>query len=159
MDKKNLIYPVLVCFVVVALSGCGTAQKKRQDEITGIKTKVETLESRVEGVEMKQAEADRIAAERSQMSEEFRAEPASTNFEVKQRFDKSKTNIKEVQSALKNAGYYEGKIDGIKGKGTKKAIKAFQKANGLNADGIVGNKTWEALGKYAGSGSSGDTVK
>jgi hypothetical protein len=161
MNKKNLIYPVLVCFAVVALSGCGTAQKKhQQEEITGIKTKVETLESRVEGVEMKQAELDRIAAERAQMSDEYRSEgTATSNFEVKQRFDKSKIRVRDIQAALKNAGYYTGKVDGIKGKGTRRAIKDFQKANDLKADGIVGSKTWEVLSKYADAGGSGDTVK
>lgn len=39
--------------------------------------------------------------------------------------------------------------DGIFGVITEEAVKAFQKANGLKADGIVGNKTWEALFKNA----------
>ena len=56
---------------------------------------------------------------------------------------------KDIQTALKNAGFYNGKIDGSKGRSTKKAIKEFQKANGLRADGVVGKKTWELLGKYA----------
>lgn len=33
--------------------------------------------------------------------------------------------------------------DGIFGKGTEEAVKAFQKANGLTADGIVGPRTWD----------------
>lgn len=35
--------------------------------------------------------------------------------------------------------------DGIFGSITEEAVKAFQKANKLKADGIVGNKTWEAI--------------
>ncbi len=160
MDKKNLIYTVLICFAVMALSGCGTAQKKYHEEISGIKTKVETLESRVEGVEMKQAESERMAAERAQMAEEFKSDGmTASNIDIKPRSDKSKARVKEIQAALKNAGYYNGKVDGIKGRATRRAIRAFQKANGLTADGVVGNKTWESLSKYAGSGSSGETVK
>ena len=35
--------------------------------------------------------------------------------------------------------------DGIFGKLTEEAVKAFQKANGLKPDGIVGEKTWAKL--------------
>jgi len=54
----------------------------------------------------------------------------------------------EIQTALKHAGFYTGNIDGKLGSKSKKAIEDFQKANGLKADGKVGPKTWEALGKY-----------
>ena len=47
--------------------------------------------------------------------------------------------------ALKNAGFYSGKIDGKIGPGSKKAIEAFQQSKGLKADGKVGPKTWAAL--------------
>ncbi len=55
---------------------------------------------------------------------------------------------KEIQGALKNAGYYMGIVDGKKGPQTKKAIEDFQKANNLPPDGKVGPKTWAALSKY-----------
>lgn len=55
---------------------------------------------------------------------------------------------KEIQTALKNAGFYAGTIDGKVGPRTKKAILDFQKANALKADGKVGPKTWAALEKY-----------
>jgi peptidoglycan hydrolase-like protein with peptidoglycan-binding domain len=60
----------------------------------------------------------------------------------------SKPTTQEIQSALKNTGYYTGNIDGKIGPMTKKAIEEFQKANSLKADGKVGSKTWEALSKY-----------
>ena len=55
--------------------------------------------------------------------------------------------VKELQTALSNRGYDLGSygIDGDFGKATEAAVKAFQKDNGLTADGIVGEKTWEAL--------------
>lgn len=66
--------------------------------------------------------------------------------------------VKQVQSKLKRWGYYDGAIDGIYGSGTAAAVKRFQKANGLAADGIVGKKTAEALGmdisSVAAAGSS-----
>ncbi len=59
-----------------------------------------------------------------------------------------KPTAKEIQTALKNAGYYNGSVDGKIGPMTKRAIEEFQKANGLGADGKVGPKTWSALGRY-----------
>ena len=54
----------------------------------------------------------------------------------------------DIQTALKHAGFYEGKIDGKIGPMSKKAITEFQKANNLPADGKVGPKTWAALSKH-----------
>ena len=51
----------------------------------------------------------------------------------------------DVQTALKNAGFYHGTVDGKIGQQTKKAIQAFQKSKNLTADGVVGKKTWEQL--------------
>jgi len=59
-----------------------------------------------------------------------------------------KDRKKQIQIALQKAGFYKGKIDGKIGPQTKEAIKAFQKANGLKADGIVGKRTIEKLNKY-----------
>lgn len=54
--------------------------------------------------------------------------------------------VKELQRRLKTWGYYSGAVDGIFGAGTRKAVIAFQKKNGLTADGIVGKATYKALG-------------
>ena len=54
--------------------------------------------------------------------------------------------VKEVQRRLKNWGYYKGAVDGIYGPATVEAVKAFQRKNGLTADGIVGKSTYAALG-------------
>ncbi len=56
------------------------------------------------------------------------------------------SEVKEVQRRLKNWGYYKGNVDGIFGAGTKSAVIAFQKKNGLTADGVVGKATYKALG-------------
>lgn len=61
---------------------------------------------------------------------------------------KSNDRIRQIQTALKNAGFYKGEIDGKTGPRTKAAIRAFQKAKKLNPDGVVGTKTWEELKRY-----------
>jgi N-acetylmuramoyl-L-alanine amidase len=54
--------------------------------------------------------------------------------------------VREVQRRLKLWGYYKGSIDGVFGAGTRSAVVAFQKKNGLTADGVVGKSTYKALG-------------
>ncbi len=54
--------------------------------------------------------------------------------------------VLDIQSALKSFGYYTGRVDGIYGTATKNAVIAFQRDNGLTADGIVGKATMNALG-------------
>ncbi|MBQ8074162.1 MAG: peptidoglycan-binding protein, partial [Clostridia bacterium] len=53
--------------------------------------------------------------------------------------------VRAVQKRLKALGYYTGSVDGDFGAGTEAAVKAFQKANGLTADGKVGEKTLAKL--------------
>lgn len=55
------------------------------------------------------------------------------------------TAVAQAQQLLKNKGYYQGRIDGDFGMGTRDAIAAFQRANGLTVDGKVGEKTWQKL--------------
>jgi peptidoglycan hydrolase-like protein with peptidoglycan-binding domain len=75
------------------------------------------------------------------------------------------TREQQIQQALKNAGLYNGNIDGKIGPASKKAIEAFQKQNGLKVDGKVGPKTWMALEHYlngqaqaAGASAAGATA-
>ena len=55
------------------------------------------------------------------------------------------TKVKELQEALKAKGFNPGPIDGVFGSGTVQAVIAFQKFQGLKADGVVGSETWKAL--------------
>ena len=52
---------------------------------------------------------------------------------------------KLAQERLNALGYNCGSADGKNGPKTQKGIKAFQKAKGLPANGIVDKKTWKAL--------------
>ena len=55
-------------------------------------------------------------------------------------------SVKSLQTALSNAGYDVGTIDGIYGSKTAAAVKAYQQAQGLSVDGIAGTQTLGALG-------------
>lgn len=50
--------------------------------------------------------------------------------------------VKQLQSALKDLGYDVGAVDGKFGAQTERAVKNFQKAQGIAADGVVGDVTW-----------------
>ena len=49
----------------------------------------------------------------------------------------SKELLREVQTALSVRGYYSGKLDGVYGSRTKKAISSFQGDNSLKQDGVA----------------------
>lgn len=53
--------------------------------------------------------------------------------------------VRYLQTKLKSLGYYTGSADGSYGSGTEAAVKAFQKANGLKADGKAGTDTINML--------------
>lgn len=54
-------------------------------------------------------------------------------------------DVRKIQERLKSLGLYGGPVDGEFGRITKAAVKAFQRARGLEADGIVGPLTRKAL--------------
>ncbi len=67
------------------------------------------------------------------------------------------SEVRKIQTKLKNWGYYTGSVDGIYGSRTESAVRAFQRKNGLTADGIAGPKTLAAMGLPTGSSSGGNS--
>lgn len=53
--------------------------------------------------------------------------------------------VEELQTKLNAIFFNCGTVDGVFGSRTKAAVMAFQKANGLAADGVAGNQTWAKL--------------
>ncbi len=90
----------------------------------------------------------------------------STQLEVTSVLSKSGSQgneVRQIQTVLKNWGYYSGTVDGIFGVKTKNAVVAFQKKNGLTADGVAGPATLKAMGISAGgsqdsTGTSGSDI-
>ncbi len=71
-----------------------------------------------------------------------------------QNYTSSPANVQQLQTQLKRMGFDPGTVDGVMGSRTKSAIKEFQKANGLTADGIVGPQTATVLSAMGGSNVS-----
>jgi peptidoglycan hydrolase-like protein with peptidoglycan-binding domain len=53
--------------------------------------------------------------------------------------------VRDLQEALTELGYHPGPVDGVFGTGTENAVKSFQHAVGISADGVVGPLTWRNI--------------
>jgi len=135
MARKIAVLASLVVFVI-GLTGCATARRQKELEIQGLKNQVSVLESQLQS---KDAEINSLKDALSKQQEK-------ETREVLTRVSNPKT--KQVQIALKNAGFYAASIDGKKGKLTREAIKAFQKANNLAVTGKTDRQTWSLLKGY-----------
>jgi N-acetylmuramoyl-L-alanine amidase len=67
--------------------------------------------------------------------------------------------VREIQTRLKNWGYYNGAADGVYGEGTVQAVIVFQKKHGVYADGRVGPQTARLLGVSLGSKAKAGTAE
>lgn len=65
------------------------------------------------------------------------------------RFGNVNNYVLVLQDALNALGYTGSGLDGIFGSGTRNAVVRFQRAQGLDPDGIVGCQTWERLTELA----------
>jgi hypothetical protein len=70
--------------------------------------------------------------------------PAETNRPILRMGDRG-AFVLDAQSQLRDLRYNLGKLDGIFGQRTKDAVLAFQDANGLQVDGVIGPQTWMAM--------------
>lgn len=126
----------LVIFLLLCLSGCATTRK-------GYDTQIGQLQSRINYLEAGLRENDT-----SIYNLESKLERIESSTLKSQDSDVADISTKQVQIALKNAGFYNGPIDGKIGPKTKESIKAFQKDNNLKPDGVVGKKTRLCLKQY-----------
>ncbi len=55
-------------------------------------------------------------------------------------------SVSKLQELMNGHGFDAGVVDGEFGPRTERAVKAYQTAQGLTADGVVGQKTYRALG-------------
>ncbi len=66
-------------------------------------------------------------------------------YEKQLKYESKGALVKTLQQRLTDLGYYTGNISGNFLGHTRNAVKAFQTQNGLKADGIVGEATWNAM--------------
>ena len=140
---KKAIFLVFILVIAVYLTGCGKKQ--------------EALEQMQEPMSMEALSAinnttnasvtvppTAVASGQQEMSMQGMPQEMSTPGPIVS----GVPTEQEIQTALQNAGFYNGAIDGKIGPKTKQAIEKFQRAQGLQADGKVGPKTWVVLSQY-----------
>lgn len=88
-----------------------------------------------------------------QIKDHFNTSENSGISEVLSKVGSRGNEVRQIQTKLKQLGYYKGSVDGIYGNSTKNAVIAFQKSCGLTADGIAGPKTLLYLGLDSGASS------
>lgn len=139
MFRKVTALAVLAALIMVT-SGCATMMRQKE-EANDLRVRVTEMEKQIQ---QKDAEIDSLKRSLAKTTEDkilaMRAANETMGTEL--------PSIRDIQTALKNAGYDPGTIDGKMGSATRKAVKAFQKDNGLYVDGKVGKKTWSALEPY-----------
>lgn len=72
------------------------------------------------------------------------------------RGDKGLAAIYRLQERLKDLGYYTIAVDGIYGSGTERAVRHFQRINGLGKTGVADNATQQLL--YSSSAKAADSA-
>ena len=125
------------------VAGCATSSGTHGKEAGPLKARVETLENQMASLSQR---LDESAANPQAPQVEETAGSSAQSRPIGSA--KTRPTVRQIQKALTSAGYYKGSVDGKEGPQTKKAIKAFQQAQGLKADGVVGSATTEALAEY-----------
>lgn len=128
------------------ISGCATTKKT-----SDLDERLFALEAKMNSIEQNQANAeDRLSGLEVVSSRQAEAarEAISISPDKKPANPCIKLTKKDIQLALKNAGYYNGPIDGKLGSGTIKSLKKFQKENRLKANGKINKETRNKLSAY-----------
>jgi murein L,D-transpeptidase YcbB/YkuD len=125
--------------VALTLTGCASL-----GGVKDLDNRVSTLEDRVNAVE------SRAYAKEARAPQAIETVTYVTPVEIEVKKPAKRTvsrtgtitmTTKEIQTALRNAGYYNGPIDGVLGNRSREAVRKFQSDNGLKVDGLVGTQT------------------
>jgi len=151
MNRKFFVLTLVALAVMsIALFGCKGKVEKPAEE-----TMVEATEAAPQSDAMLAAakQAQQIVVEPAQSVATETIPPTAAVQQAAGKAQAAGSSLvtdrnKDVQTALKNAGFYTGSVDGKIGPRTKSAIQEFQKAKGLKVDGKVGPKTWAEMEKY-----------
>lgn len=152
---------LMVLVFLIFIAGCITTPKKPDEsEIKALEDRISLLEAEVlkknseiinltNALEKEKQEKKELLETVNKQKEQI--EGLTEAIQEQKRKARSKTYYKtvmKVQTALRNAGFDPGTIDGRMGPRTRKALKEFQKAHGLSADGSLDKQTWALLQEY-----------
>jgi murein L,D-transpeptidase YcbB/YkuD len=144
---------VLLAAATVFLSGCATGQTRQavarlQAQVGMLDDRVTQLEHSAVGGASAAAAVETAGGAEETVSIVTQPQQGSAGTQPAAATSSGKPSTQEIQQALKNAGFYQGPLDGKMGPVTTEAVKEFQRIHGLNDDGVVGKQTWAQLGAY-----------
>jgi peptidoglycan hydrolase-like protein with peptidoglycan-binding domain len=145
MERKLMTRLAIILVAAVFVAGCATTGSRKSK-----KQKAEDIAQENQDLQVKVTELQSTVDKQNQELELLRSRVDNVETSKGSGYGgdmsySAKPTVKDIQRALKSAGYYNGGIDGKLGPKTKAAIKEFQSANGLKSDGVVGKKTWSRL--------------
>lgn len=146
---------VLLLVGTAMVSGCAGGQARQQ--LTRLQTQVGMLDERITQLERSSAAPvaaaplgePAAAADRTTVEVTPNLAPRATASKAPAAKASLRPSTREIQQALKNAGFYQGAVDGKMGSMTREAVREFQQVHGLSPDGKVGRQTWAKLSAYA----------
>jgi len=152
MRRGVYVLATVLLGTMALTTGC-TSKKRHQRDVTNLQNQLGALQSEV--ARLDQAVKDTEAAVKAAPS--LSAQGAGSGSVLGQFTEGAvyrtpsgfELPAAAIQKALKNAGYYQGAIDGKVGSKTKQAIRDFQRDQGLQADGVCGRQTWARLKSFA----------
>jgi len=165
MHRKYL-YILLGITILPPLVGCTTTTIEQHDaEINSLTNRLPALETRLKDKDSQIANLTKALEKEKQEKQRLLKTLNKLDKRIKNltlALKKKKANsissetkskayyysVIRIQTALRNAGFDPGLIDGKMGERTRAKVEEFQKANGLPADGIVNKQTWTLLRQH-----------
>ena len=150
---------VVALAAVSVLSGC--ASLALSQDLQRLQSQVALVDERVTQLERVSTRTP-IAAATSQTSTSGTTQTAEEPKQTQRSAPAERTRVvfrpatSDIQQALQDAGHFKGAVDGKMGPVTREAIREFQRMNGLQVDGIVGNKTWSKLSTHVDTLAGGE---
>jgi len=142
--RKNIFFFIFLIFIF----GCATVPRQQELEIQKLRTQVTTLEQQLKESEKEIEDLETQLERERELRQKLEKQWLEKRAQLERIKSLPKPTIRNIQEALKRAGFYDGAVDGKFGPKTREAIKNFQRNKGLKADGIVGSKTWQELSRY-----------
>ena len=146
---------------IFLLTGCAITQKPSAQDGSQMTTIAleRKLEQKNQEIQILQSQVDELNQQLNRQRGAVKSMTSKTmSGAIPNLTEQSKNELKDlirvdasaqdVQLALKNAGYYDGNVDGKIGPRSHKAIMDFQMDHNLKGDGIVGKQTWLELKSY-----------
>ncbi|MBI4397606.1 MAG: peptidoglycan-binding protein [Candidatus Omnitrophica bacterium] len=144
MNSRKITLFILFGVLAFGAAGCVGNDKYNKD-MNLMRSQLQLLQSDVENLRSGQQKIEDQVISTPASSAAVSGAVASASGDVYRTPSGFTLPSRDIQKALKNAGYYNGPIDGKVGSATRAAIRQFQEDQGLSADGVCGRQTWSKL--------------